>query len=236
MGINWGGRSFSLRRRPRFLRGPFMERPLDATPIATSRLLLRPHQLRAADAEAWHFIVNEPKTREFLDWPYRDRRASRRHLEHRTRHVRLWQADDFLALAIELDGVVIGDVSLHVRSTERSNRSAEIGWLLDSRHAGRGYATEAATAMLALAFDVLGAQWVTAIVRTGNLRSAALARRLGFAAVAAGDEHEAFLMPGLVWDEHGRAARKRYGVDLGPAERSISATASPARVFAEKIL
>ncbi|WP_233255651.1 GNAT family N-acetyltransferase [Naasia lichenicola] len=196
--------------------------------MSTRRLILRPHRLRHADAEAWHHIVNQPDVRTALNWPARDRAASRRHLEHRTRHTRLWQADDFLALAIELDGELIGDVSLHVRSIEGSNRSAEIGWLLDRRNMGCGYATEAASAMLALAFDVLQAQWVTAIVRRGNPRSAALAKRLGFTPVAADGQHDAFLMGNLVWRERGAEVRTSYGIDVGVSdEHAVGSAAAP---------
>jgi len=193
-----------------------MERALTAPVIRTNRLTLRAH--RISDAERWHAIVNEPRTRQFLQWPVRDEHASRVHLQHRTRHTKLWQADDFLALAVELDGDLIGDVSMHLRSTDGPTRSAEIGWILDSRYSGNGYATEAAAAMLALAFEVLEAQWVTAIIVKGNERSVALANRLGFLPVAAAPAHNSFLMPGLAWDERGREIQRRFGIQLGEAE------------------
>lgn len=213
----WGSRRLvSLRRRPRFLRGAYMERALVAPLIRTNRLVLRAHRLE--DAAQWHAIVNDPLTREFLNWPRRDEDASRRHLEHRTRHTKLWQADDFIALAMELDGVLIGDVSMHLRSTDGPTRSAEIGWLLDSRYSGEGYATEATAAMLALAFEVLEAQWVTAIILKGNDRSVALAERLGFLPVAVARSHNSFLMPGLAWDERGAEIQRRFGIKLAEAE------------------
>ncbi|QPM91061.1 GNAT family N-acetyltransferase [Pseudooceanicola algae] len=56
---------------------------------------------------------------------------------------------------------------------------AEIGWDLMNGHEGRGYATEAALAARAFAYDVLG--WTTAIslVAPENHGSARVAERLG---------------------------------------------------------
>jgi RimJ/RimL family protein N-acetyltransferase len=209
-----------------------MERALVAPVIRTKRLTLRAH--RPDDAAAWHVIVNDPRSRQFLHWPVRDKHQSHLHLEHRTRHTKLWQADDFLALAIELDGMLIGDVSMHLRSTDGPTRSAEIGWLLDSRYSGNGYATEATAAMLALAFEVLEAQWVTAIIVKGNERSVALARRLGFLPVAEARGHNSYLMPGLTWDERGKEIQRRFGIKLAEAEAEFP-SASPLRPLAAKL-
>lgn len=168
-------------RRPRLVRGERTEIPFDARDIRTSRLLLRPH--RMSDAADWFALQSEPAVREFLPWPERDARGSARHLRDRTRHTRLWQKDDFLALAIERDGGLIGDVSLHLRTVAAASRSVEIGWVLHPRSGGHGYATEATEALLAFAYDVVGARRVTAVTDARNAPSLALARRLGFVEV-----------------------------------------------------
>lgn len=164
--------------RPRLLRGPRIETPVDAHPIHTERLVLRRHDV--SDADAWYRIQSTPEVVEHLPWPVRDRAASRQHLVHRTGHYRLWQSGDFLALAIERDGELIGDVSLHLRQVRPPERSVEIGWVLDPAAGGRGYATEAAEAMLDLAFTEVGASLVTAVIEPENTRSISLAERLGF--------------------------------------------------------
>jgi RimJ/RimL family protein N-acetyltransferase len=178
-------------RRPRFARGPRTERPFDAPVIHTSRLVLRQH--RMPDADDWFALQSEPSVREFLPWPERDRRHSARHLRDRTRHTRLWQADDFLALAVEKDGRLIGDVSLHLRTVDADARSAEIGWVLHPDHSGAGYATEAASAMLDFAFQEVGARWVVAVTDARNIPSVRLAKRLGFVEVRS-DPTELVLM------------------------------------------
>ena len=87
---------------------------------------------------------------------------------------------DFWQLAVERaqdPGRVIGDVYFCVKST--ANASAEIGWTLHPDHAGSGYMTEAAAAVLQIAFDDIGLHRVSAQLDPRNDRSAALCRRLG---------------------------------------------------------
>jgi RimJ/RimL family protein N-acetyltransferase len=74
-------------------------------------------------------------------------------------------------------GQLVGDVTLFFRSAE--HRNGEIGWIFHPDHSGRGYATEAAHAMLHLAFDQLGLHRVVARVDLRNETSLRLADRLG---------------------------------------------------------
>lgn len=86
---------------------------------------------------------------------------------------------DALTLGVELreTGRLIGDVVLFFRSAE--HRAGEVGWVFHPGHAGYGYATEAAHALLHLAFDQLGLHRVTARVDSRNDASLRLAARLG---------------------------------------------------------
>ncbi|PVZ96307.1 N-acetyltransferase [Amnibacterium flavum] len=181
-------------RRPRFLRGPRMERRIDAPVLTTARLTLRPH--RIADAEDWFAIQSSAEVVRHIDWPLRDRAASRLHLRDRTRHTSLLQPGDFLALAVVRDGRLIGDVSLHLREIAAPERVAEIGWVFNPDTAGKGYATEAAEALLRFAATELRAVTVTARIRPQNHRSIALAQRLGFDPDATGEVWS--VHPGLV--------------------------------------
>jgi RimJ/RimL family protein N-acetyltransferase len=187
------------------MRGARTETPFDAPRIRTDRLVLRAH--RMTDADDWYALQSEPAVIEFLPWPERDRRHSARHLKDRTRHTRLWQANDFLALAVELDGRLIGDVSLHLRSVKPSTRSLEIGWVLHPDYAGAGYATEAADAMLDFAFDVVRAHWVTAVTHPRNIPSVGLAKRLGFVEVRRDATEEVLMLARGARAERKAAAR-----------------------------
>jgi RimJ/RimL family protein N-acetyltransferase len=158
-------------------RGPWVDTTLEHPTLTTARLTLRPH--RVDDAEDWFAIQSVSAINRALNWPERTARESLQHLRDRTKHVRLLQADDFLALAMELDGRLIGDVSLRLKSVPAPTRSVEVAWLVHPDYSGHGYATEAAAAVLDLAFDALGARWATALIGADNTRSIAVAERLG---------------------------------------------------------
>ena len=49
---------------------------------------------------------------------------------------------------------VVGDLTLNVRSEE--HRGGELGFIVHPRHQGKGYATEAARALLRWAFEEVG--------------------------------------------------------------------------------
>ncbi|RZU67035.1 RimJ/RimL family protein N-acetyltransferase [Microterricola gilva] len=155
-----------------------LERAVFAPTIRTSRLTLRPHTM--ADADAWYAIQSDPEVLRFLPWPERTREQSLTHLRRRTVSTVLARRDDFLALAVERDGTLIGDVSMHLRVVAQEQREVEAGWLLGSAYSGHGYAAEAAGALLAFAFTELRATTASAVIDERNVRSLVLADRLGF--------------------------------------------------------
>ena len=91
---------------------------------------------------------------------------------------------DRMVLAVELDGLVIGDVLL--RTGSAADRQAEVGWVFNPDFYGHGYATEAARELVRLSFDELGMHRVWAQLDPRNTASARLCERLGM-------RHEAHL-------------------------------------------
>ena len=83
----------------------------------------------------------------------------------------------FVGLVVEHDGDVIGDSMVSLQGTGLSE--GEIGWTIRPQHAGRGYATEAARAVLGLGFEHYGLRRIVANLDTRNDRSPALCERLG---------------------------------------------------------
>lgn len=77
---------------------------------------------------------------------------------------------------IWLDGRFVGLVGLRV---EAMRRSAEVGYWLGSRALGRGVMTRSVAALLDVAFGQLGMHRVELQAATANLRSRAVAERLG---------------------------------------------------------
>jgi RimJ/RimL family protein N-acetyltransferase len=55
----------------------------------------------------------------------------------------------------------------------------EVGWILKRSAWGRGYATEAARACIAWAFEHLDVPYLTAMINPANVRSVHVAKRLG---------------------------------------------------------
>jgi RimJ/RimL family protein N-acetyltransferase len=91
-------------------------------------------------------------------------------------------------LVIELDRVVIGDLYLHVTDPwaqaevtdqVKDQQQAEIGWVLDPVHQGRGYVTEAMTELVRVCFEDLGVRRLTASAFNDNVPSLAVMERLG---------------------------------------------------------
>jgi RimJ/RimL family protein N-acetyltransferase len=93
-------------------------------------------------------------------------------------HRALAQDGDDLELAIQVDGVgVVGHIYFKLVSV--ADLTGELGWALHRDHQGKGYATEAARAILAYAFESLGLHRVKAELDPRNGASIALCLRLG---------------------------------------------------------
>jgi RimJ/RimL family protein N-acetyltransferase len=91
-------------------------------------------------------------------------------------------ARGFGSWALEIPGVApfAGFVGLSVPSFAAPfTPCVEIGWRLARAQWGRGYATEAARAVLAHAWHAVGLDEVVSFTATGNVRSRAVMARLG---------------------------------------------------------
>ncbi len=95
------------------------------------------------------------------------------------------------AVEVRASGEFIGFVGLAVPTWEAAfTPCTEIGWRLARTAWGHGYATEAANAVLATAFGIVGLDDVVSFTTTGNLRSQHVMQRLGMMPDPAGDfEH-----------------------------------------------
>ena len=149
---------------------------LDAL-IETERLLLRPFTVE--DAPAVHAIRSRPEVALYLYGDPWEVAEAERAVKERAGADRLYDDDDALGLAAERrdDGRVIGEMTLWLRSAE--HRQGEIGFVFHPDVQGRGYAREAAVAILDLAFGAVGLHRVFGRTDARNEASAGLMRRLG---------------------------------------------------------
>lgn len=146
-------------------------------PLETSRLTLRPfvaedfdamHEMRA-DAEVARYLyqgpLSEDETRQLLTKKISDSAWARE--------------GDWLSAAVveRASGTTVGDIGLEWLS-ER-DRTAEIGFVFDPRHQGKGFATEAAGALIDWAFTSAGIHRVIGRTESRNSASARVLEKLG---------------------------------------------------------
>lgn len=115
----------------------------------------------------------------YLYWGVRDRGQVRESLRQKMGATGLDRDGDSLTFAVTLppDGCFVGDVQLNLLS--REHRQGEIGYVFHPDHGGRGYATEAAEAMLRIGFEEVGLHRVIGRLDGRNTASARVLERLG---------------------------------------------------------
>jgi RimJ/RimL family protein N-acetyltransferase len=158
--------------------------------IRTERTCLR--RWRAVDREPFARINADPRVAEFLHDPLTreqsDAMIDRIEAHFTERGFSLW--------AVELPGISLlaGCLGLQVpRFEAHFTPCVEIAWRLAPEHWGRGFATEAARAVLAFGFEVLGLPEIVSFGVRENQRSRRVMERLGMTT----DPREDFDHPAL---------------------------------------
>jgi RimJ/RimL family protein N-acetyltransferase len=163
---------------------------LDVIVLETRRLKLR--TWKPTDREPFARLNSDPKVMEFLPGDlsrqYSDALADRIEAH--------WNQRGFGLFAVELleDGTFVGFTGLAVPSFEAHFcPCVEIGWRLDSNYWGRGFATEAARAVLHYGFETLRLAQIVSFTVSANLPSRRVMEKLGMTHDPADDfDHPAF--------------------------------------------
>ncbi|MDC9824792.1 GNAT family N-acetyltransferase [Devosia sp. ZB163] len=139
--------------------------------LRTDRLVLRPPV--EADFEAYRVLMASPRSAG-MGGPF-DTRAAWGVFCH---DIACWELFGHGALMIErvADGVCVGQVGINHGPLFPEK---ELGWLLYDGFEGLGYATEAAAALRDWAFGTLGLPTLVSYFDPANVRSIAVAERLG---------------------------------------------------------
>ena len=142
--------------------------------IETARLRLR--DWRDEDIGPFSAINGDPQVGAWLGGPL----TAQQNLALANRLRDRAQENGFTFWALEtLDGGLVGACGLIPAANDLPiRRGVEIGWRLGSAHWGRGYATEAALAVLHHAWS-LDLPEVQAITTRSNIRSRAVMERIG---------------------------------------------------------
>jgi RimJ/RimL family protein N-acetyltransferase len=158
---------------------PSLRLPYELTePVQTARLLIRTMVMQ--DIDDIHSYQSREDVCRYLPYLPRTRDEVAEKVAQYSEAIAIGGEGDYWQLAIERladKDRVIGDVYFTVKST--TNATGEIGWTLHPSHEGQGYMTEAAGAMLEIAFSGIGLHRVFARIDPRNDASAALCRRLG---------------------------------------------------------
>jgi RimJ/RimL family protein N-acetyltransferase len=146
-------------------------------PIRTERLLLRP--LTAGDADAMLAYRGRLDVSRYVPFEPMSRDDILERITGQWSRTELTDEGQSLTLGAEVaeTGELAGDVVLFWHSREHAG--GELGYVLNPALGGRGYATEAASAMLRLGFEDLGLHRIVARIDEDNEPSVRLARRLG---------------------------------------------------------
>jgi RimJ/RimL family protein N-acetyltransferase len=146
-------------------------------PLQTDRLVLRPFE--ETDFDPVFAMRSDPGVARYLYWEPESEEEARKALNGKLANVSLNDQGDVLALAVvdRESGRLVADVVLHWVSWDHA--TGEIGYITHPAHAGRGYATEAAAALLAIAFDEIGLHRVIGRTEARNIGSARVLEKLG---------------------------------------------------------
>ena len=143
--------------------------------IETERLLIR--TLSMEDKEAFYKYRSMPEVYKYQSM----RPGSINEVEEfisKNSDARLNQPDTWMQLAVCLmEGQMIGDIGIHFIDDKYQ---IEIGYTLSPEYQGRGYASEAANAIIDYAFNKLKKHRVIASVDPDNVSSVKLLERTGF--------------------------------------------------------
>jgi len=142
--------------------------------LATDRLVLR--DFTPADVDAVHTYAADPEVCRYVDWGPNTPQQTREFVDEMVAAASQ-PGRASVNWAVTVDGALVGACMIAVTSAQ--HRRGELGYVLAREHWGRGYATEAASAVLAFARDDLGLVRVEATCRPGNVGSQRVLRRLG---------------------------------------------------------
>jgi ribosomal-protein-serine acetyltransferase len=161
------------------------------TLVVNDTLVLEP--LHVEDADELHAVIDANRThlREWLTWvdAHDSVRVSRAFVA-RTR--RQYRDESGLTFGLRQRGALVGIVGFNELDPE--NHSGEIGYWLASDSSGQGLMTAACVRLVRHGFESLELHRIVLQIATGNLRSTAIAERLG--CTMEGVQREAQLLNG----------------------------------------
>ena len=163
--------------------------------LTTERLVLR--DFVESDWEAVLAYQQDPLYLRYYEWTSRTGEEVRAFLQMFLNHQRQVPRIKFqFAVTLRSTGQVIGNCGIRRDSPEA--READMGYELDPKHWGQGYATEAARTVLDFGFSHMNVRRVTAWCIADNVASARVLEKIGMKLEKRMRHHQYF--KGRWWD------------------------------------
>lgn len=144
--------------------------------LVTERLMLRP--LLESDVDAFFSIWSHAETMKYFSFPTMTSIDQAHERVSRILSASEKGENFFCTIEIRETGEVIGNCALF--HGDAQCRRAEIGFCLNRNHWRKGYAEEAASAVIGHGFDAINLHRIEADIDPRNEASAKLLERLGF--------------------------------------------------------
>ena len=141
--------------------------------IITERLEIRP--IEKGDCEAIHKYAGDPSIDMMMFLPNETIEETKKFVEFAVSEWAKEEPED-MEFAVLLNGEIIGGVNLE---KYEDDRTYEIGWTIRSDMRGKGYASEAAKALMDYAFEELNAETVQAHCDSRNRASEKVMKKIG---------------------------------------------------------
>lgn len=143
--------------------------------LETERLIFR--AIKKCDLEDIYEYSSDPKTSQYLLWsPHKSLKNTQEFIELVISKYKLGEYNDW-ALICKENQKMIGTCGF--TRIDADNSIAEIGYVLNPKYWGNGFATEAAKKVVEFAFDVLKVNRVEAKFLFGNDASLAVMKNIG---------------------------------------------------------
>jgi ribosomal-protein-alanine N-acetyltransferase len=145
-------------------------------PIRTARLVLR--EFKATDESDVHEYGSDLAASRFVLWSPNTPKDTHDVLSDRLDKQRTWPRKEVdLALQLSSEEKIIGSISLNIESS--ADPIASLGYVVNPRYWGQGYATEATDALLSCASRVLRLHRVWATCDVRNVASWRVMEKVG---------------------------------------------------------
>lgn len=144
--------------------------------LETERLFLRTWEEK--DIEPYFLMNQNPKVIEYLMGPMTMEQvkgfAELQNIQQKERNYSLW------AVELKSSGEFIGFIGLKYTDWEAHFTPAvEVGWRLDSKYWGNGYAPEGAKACLDYGFNKIGLEEIVSLTTPANVNSIKVMEKIG---------------------------------------------------------